>query len=82
MITSLLCDNGTTTHSVPHHNVNIIAKGAIDVLRGIQVEEITVMVVQVDTCEELSTCFYPSENTFNTHTHTHSHDNATHLHPV
>ncbi len=38
------------TYCVPHDDKDVIREGTIDVLRGVQVEEVTVMVVQVDTC--------------------------------
>ena len=39
-----------TTHCVPHHYVDVVREGAIDVLRGVQVEKVTVVVVEIDSC--------------------------------
>lgn len=37
-------------HRVPIDDVNVVAERAVDVLRGIQVEEITVVVIKIDPC--------------------------------
>jgi len=37
-----------TTHSVPHDNVDVGEKRAVDVLRRIDVDEVTEMMVHVD----------------------------------
>ena len=37
-------------HRVPIDNVNVITERSIDVLRGIQVEVVTVVVVKIDPC--------------------------------
>jgi len=36
-------------HSVPHDDVDVVAEGIVDVLRGEQVEVVTIMVVEIHT---------------------------------
>ena len=37
------------TNSVPHNNVDVFAEGSVGMLGGIQVEEVTVMMIEVDS---------------------------------
>ena len=38
----------TTTHSVPYDYLYVVTERAVDVLRGVEIEKITEMVVHVD----------------------------------
>lgn len=44
----LVCDS--VTHRVPHDYVDVVIKRAVDVLRGVEVEEVTEMMVEIHSC--------------------------------
>ena len=37
-------------YRIPHDNDDVITERPIDVLRGIQVEVVTIVVIEIDTC--------------------------------
>lgn len=39
------------TYRVPHHNVNIGGERIVEVIGGVQVDEVTKMVVHINSCK-------------------------------
>lgn len=40
----------SVTHCVPHDNMDVVIKRPVDVLRGVQVEKVTEMMVEIHSC--------------------------------
>ena len=47
---TLLLTGDRVTHCVPHDNVDVVIKRSVDVLRGVEVEKVTEMVVEIHSC--------------------------------
>lgn len=41
-----------STHRIPHDNVDVCAEGVVDVLRYVEVDKVTEVVVHVHPCSE------------------------------
>ena len=53
---TLLLVGDSVTHRVPHDYVDVVIKRSIDVLRGVEVEEVTEMMVEIHSCGMCKQC--------------------------